>query len=289
MWLWVKVPHVWKIELMNNKLINTLLPLNKEGELDRRYEDNIKSILSELGSENVDVLSSFYENTTKLEKEAGNAALQLALCILKHVEDLDKNHKFDSNDNFIGWKSKSIRKRLSESIQRLGFKPKNAHKIVMAAEFKHALISSNCWIESLGVSHFYELSRMNDQGFKYALEQARDPEFHFKAGAYKDVSVRRLEEIRRMFPKLETPDIKPSQLTPAVDVEVVTEPSSITEESLAPTQQELVDQLIPIIQAMNLDEIYGNIELKAKLEVVRDPLMTLAHIAIPTPTRPTYV
>ena len=93
---------------MNNKLINTLLPLNKEGELDRRYEDNIKSILGEIGSENVEVLSSFYEKTTNLEKEAGNAALQLALCILKHVEDLDKNHKFDSNDNYIGWKSKSM-------------------------------------------------------------------------------------------------------------------------------------------------------------------------------------
>ena len=93
--------RVDKLELMNNKLINTLLPLNKEGELDRRYEDNIKSILIELGSENADVLSSFYENTTKLEKEAGNAALKLALCILKHVEDLEKNHKFDSNDNYI--------------------------------------------------------------------------------------------------------------------------------------------------------------------------------------------
>lgn len=274
---------------MNKKLITTLLPLNKEGELDRRYEENIKSILNELGSENVDVLSSFYENTTKLEKEAGNAALKLALCILKHVEELDQNHKFDSNDNYIGWKSKSIRKRLSESIQRLGFKPKNAHMIVKSAEFKHGLISSNCWIESLGVSHLFELSRMNQQGFKYALEQARDPEFHFKAGAYKEVSVRRLEEIRRMFPYIEPPPIKPVQLTPAVDVEVVTEPSSTAEESLTPTQEQLVEQMIAIIQAMNLDEIYGNRELRAKLELVRDPLMTVAHIAIPSPPRPTYV
>ncbi len=274
---------------MNKKLINTLLPLNKEGELDRRYEDNIKSILSELGSENVDVLSSFYENTTKLEKEAGNAALQLALCILKHVEDLDKDHKFDSNDNWIGWKSKSIRKRLSESIQRLGFKPKNANKIFKAAEFKHGIKCSNLWIESLGVSHLFELSRMNEQGYNYALEQASDPEFHFAAGAYKDVSVRRLQEIRRMFPKLETSEIKPAQLPQTVDVEVVTEPSSTAEESLAQTQDQLIEQLIPIVQAMDLDEIYGDRELKAKLEVVRDPLMTLAHMAIPSPQRPTYV
>lgn len=40
---------------------------------------------------------------------------------------------------------------------------------------------------------------------------------------------------------------------------------------------------------MNLDEIYGDRELKAKLEVVRDPLMTLAHIAIPSAPKPTYV
>ncbi|NMP05564.1 hypothetical protein HI855_03045 [Cyanobacteria bacterium 150NLHA] len=75
----------------------------------------------------------------------------------------------------------------------------------------------------------------------------------------------------------------------AVDVEVVTEPSNTAEESLPPTQEQLVDQLITIVQAMNLDEIYGDQELKAKLEVVRDPLMTLAHIAIPSPPRPTYV
>ncbi len=75
----------------------------------------------------------------------------------------------------------------------------------------------------------------------------------------------------------------------AVDVEVVAEPSNTAEESLAPTQEQLVDQLIPIVQTMNLDEIYGDRELKAKLEVVRDPLMTLAHMAIPSPTRPTYV
>ncbi len=274
---------------MNNKLINTLLPLNKEGELDRRYEDNIKSILNELGSENADVLSSFYENTTKLEKEAGNAALQLALCILKHVEDLDKNHKFDSNDNYIGWKSKSIRKRLSESIQRLGFKLKNAHKIVKAAEFKHGLISSNCWIESLGVSHLYELSRMNQQGFKYALEQALDPEFHFAAGAYKDISVRRLEEIRRMYPKLEPKEIRPVQLSQAVDVEVVTEPSLTAEESLFPTQEQLMDQLKAIVNAMDLDMILVDKELREKLESISYPLMILADLAEPSAPRPTYV
>ena len=80
-----------------------------------------------------------------------------------------------------------------------------------------------------------------------------------------------------------------SSVASPVDVEVVAEPSSSTEESLAPTQEKLIDQLIQIVQAMNLDEIYGDRELKAKLEVVRDPLMTLAHIAIPTPTRPSYV
>ncbi len=81
---------------------------------------------------------------------------------------------------------------------------------------------------------------------------------------------------------------KSSEASP-VDVEVVTEPTSSAEESLAQTQEQLIDQLIPLVQAMNLDEIYGDRELKAKLDVVRDPLMTLAHIAIPTPTRPTYV
>ncbi len=269
---------------MNNKLINTLLPLNKEGDLDRRYEENIKSILNELGPDNIHVLTSFYDNTTKLEKEARSSALQLALCILRHVDYLDDNHKFDSDNNYIGWKAKSIRKRLSESIQRLGFKPKNAHKIVKAAEFKHSLSTSNCWIESLDISHLFELSRMNQQGYNYALEQARDPIWDFASGAYKNVSVRRLEEIRRMFPKLEATQINPRQLTQAVDVEVVTEPTSTTDETLPKTQDELIHQLITLVQLLNLDLIYRDDDLKSKLTAVKNQLMCVAHLAIPTPS-----
>ena len=274
---------------MNNKLINTLLPINKQGDLDRRYEENIKSILNELGPDNIHVLTSFYDNTTKLEKEARSSALQLALCILRHVDYLDDNHKFDSDNNYIGWKANSIRKRISESIQRLGFKPKNAHKIVKAAEFKHWVGSGHCWIESLAISHLFELSRMNQQGYEYALEEARDPVWHFTSGAYKDVSVRRLEEIRRMFPKVEPSDIKPAQLPQALDVEVVTEPTSTAEESLALSQEELLEQLIPIVQSMDLDKIYVDRQLKAKLELISHPLTILADLSIPTPTRPTYV
>ena len=41
----------------------------------------------------------------------------------------------------------------------------------------------------------------------------------------------------------------------AVDVKLVREPTISAEELLAPTQSQLVDQLISIVQAMNLDEI----------------------------------
>ncbi len=105
----------------------------------------------------------------------------------------------------------------------------------------------------------------------------------FQAGFFTD-EFKPLSSLRAK-PQIEEQNSEAS----AVDVEVVAEPSSTAEESLAQTQEQLVEKLLPIVQAMNLDEIYGDRELKAKLEVVRDPLMTLAHMAIPSPPRPTYI
>ena len=80
-----------------------------------------------------------------------------------------------------------------------------------------------------------------------------------------------------------------SSVVSPVDVEVVTEPSNNAEESLAQTQEQLVDQLIPIVQSMDLDKIFVDTELKAKLESISHPLIILADLAEPTPTRPTHV
>ncbi len=92
-----------------------------------------------------------------------------------------------------------------------------------------------------------------------------------------------------MFPKLEPTEIKPLPLPPEVDVEVVTKPTTSAEESLAPTQHETVDQLIPLVQSMDLDKIFVDRQLRAKLESISHPLTILADLVIPTPSRPTYV
>ena len=148
------------------------------------------------------------------------------------------------------------------------------------------------YLEEASVSQLAILGRDDN----YMLRRKADDYYHtngklppvsalrgYQAGFFTD-EFKPLSSLRTK-PQIE----EQSSVASPVDVEVVAEPSSSTEESLAPTQEKLIDQLIQIVQAMNLDEIYGDRELKAKLEVVRDPLMTLAHIAIPSPPRPTYV
>lgn len=59
------------------------------------------------------------------------------------------------------------------------------------------------WIGSLTPSHLYELSRMSDDGLNLVRIQVSYPEFTFSAGQ-NEISIRRLEEIRRSCPKLQS-------------------------------------------------------------------------------------
>ncbi len=67
--------------------------------------------------------------------------------------------------------SKSLKKQTSEILNRLGFKEKNTSKILKAAEFKQSFKSYTHWIDSLSISHLYELSRMNDEGINKVIKE----------------------------------------------------------------------------------------------------------------------
>ena len=67
------------------------------------------------------------------------------------------------------------------------------------------------------------------------------------------------------------------------------DPDPIREELVVIKELDFADQLVELIQGRDLDEIYGDDEQREKLSVIKDELMTIAHIAIPSPTKPTYV
>ena len=58
------------------------------------------------------------------------------------------------------------------------------------------------WLESLTSSHFYELSRISDEAYKAVKDEVSYEGWHFCTGQ-KSISVRRLEQIRRLYPTVE--------------------------------------------------------------------------------------
>tara|TARA_R100000458_G_scaffold49347_1_gene48859 strand:+ start:3552 stop:4394 length:843 start_codon:yes stop_codon:yes gene_type:complete len=267
------------------ELQTALLPINKHDLPDTRYEPNIKKILEMIGSKHVEVLDNLYKQTTEASKKASNSGFILAKAILDHIDWLDAHEKFDENDRFIGWKAKSMRKRLTESLTRVGFKKNHAHKIVVAVQWERSLRNRSHWIDSLDLSHKYELAMMSEEGFNVVVQEVSNPEHGLVCGhpckEWNPISVRRLEEIKRMYPKKEH---EPIRIKP-IDVEVLRDdPTSITEEVLERSKQEmnqyeLIDDLVETVQLIDTAEIYKDEAVIAKLHKVSTKLWGVAHLA----------
>ncbi|WP_269608786.1 hypothetical protein [Prochlorococcus marinus] len=120
---------------MNNKLENVLLPLNKQGDLDQRFKASIKRIMIDMSSEAAHVLSDFYIKTSDLQKSASKAGLELVEAINKESDRLSSREHRHPDDEY-GWMGKALRKSTVEILKKVGFKEKNASKIIKAAEFK---------------------------------------------------------------------------------------------------------------------------------------------------------
>jgi hypothetical protein len=196
----IKNPHVWKI-CMKDSFTTYLIPLAKDGKPDRRFDASIVRILDELDDGTIEELRQFARETAQTQRRAASAGLKLAMAVFHEAAYLDKNHRFDE-DNKFGWRSKALRKQAQQILEQIGFKQKNAHKLVTAAAWltnRYFSKDEQKWLESLTPSHIYELSRMSDQGFAQVKKRVTYPGYMFTAGQ-QEISVRAMEEIRSQFP-----------------------------------------------------------------------------------------
>jgi hypothetical protein len=192
---------VWKIQDMNEETTLLILPI-KEGKPDERFTQSALRILDEIGQETTKTLRQFANETSYLQRQAADSGLKLAVAIFNEAKYLDTHHRFDK-DNQHGWRSKSLRKQAQVILENIGFKTKNANKLLSCASWltdRYFDKSESTWIQSLTPSHIYELSRMSSKGIEAVKKEVSYPEFSFCAGQ-KEISVRRLEQIRRLFPK----------------------------------------------------------------------------------------
>ena len=189
---------------MPNTNCTILLPFDKYDQPDHRFDQSLDRIRKELGEDAISELVDFASQSQQLQKNYARQGLNLALAVFHEAAYLDRHHRFDK-DNEWGYKSKVLRKQAQVILERLGFSRTNAHKLVKTASWMvttHQGKDELKWFESLTPSHLYELSRMSDEAYKAVKDEVSYEGWHFCTGQ-KSISVRRLEQIRRLYPKVE--------------------------------------------------------------------------------------
>ena len=189
---------------MPNANCTILLPFDKYDQPDHRFDQSLDRIRKELGEDAISELVDFASQSQQLQKNYARQGLNLALAVFHEAAYLDRHHRFDK-DNEWGYKSKVLRKQAQVILERLGFSRTNAHKLVKTASWMvstHQGKDELKWYASMTPSHLYELSRMSDEAYKAVKDEVSYEGWHFCTGQ-KSISVRRLEQIRRLYPKFE--------------------------------------------------------------------------------------
>ena len=189
---------------MSNTNCTIFLPFNKYDQPDHRFQQSLERICNELGEDAIGKLMDFASQSHQLQKNCARQGLNLALAVLHEADYLDRHHRF-AQDNEWDYKSKVLRKQVQVMLERLGFSRTNAHKLVSPASW---IVSTPFgkdvlkWLMSLTPSHLYELSRMSDEAYQAVKDEVTYEGWYFCAGQ-KSISVRRLEQIRRLYPTVE--------------------------------------------------------------------------------------
>ena len=190
-------------KIMSNTNCSVLLPFNKYDQPDHRFDQSLERIRKELGDDTIGQLINFASQSQQLQTNYSRQGLELALAVFHEADYLDR-HLFDE-DNKWNYKSKVLKKQVQVILERLGFSRTNANKLVKTASWMvstHQGKDELKWFESLTPSHLYELSRMSDEAYKAVKDEVTYEGWHFCTDQ-KSISVRRLEQIRRLYPNVE--------------------------------------------------------------------------------------
>ena len=115
---------------MNQINYTLMLPVDKAGEPDHRFNDSLDRIRNQLTDQTISELIEFHTHVNQLQKGYSKQGLDFAIAVFNEAAYLDKNHRFDE-DNHYGYKSKVLRKQAQQTLERLGFSKNNAHKLVL--------------------------------------------------------------------------------------------------------------------------------------------------------------
>ena len=273
--------------IMNNKLHTALLLTNKYGKPDDQYVDNINRVLKDIGDHHYHILQNFYEQSIKQQKDAAESGLRLAIALYKEIDRMEESGSFIDDDVYVGWQAKSWRKRVQERIESAGFSRQYAYKLAVAGqwEYKLTLGTSQRWLNSLTPSHKYELALMSEDAFESVIKQVAHPQFPLSNKGlpwqqWDDISVRSLEGIRKRYESFKESEKARAALR-EVHVEVLNNDPNpeVIEDTIEPTQYELAEELVSIVNRIDTQAGWKDPKLIEILSLEKDALMNVAHIA----------
>ena len=251
---------------MSNTNYSLLLPINKYDQPDQRFDQSLERICKEVGEDAIGELMDFVSQSQQLQKNYARQGMNLALAVFHEADYLDRHHRFDE-DNKYGFKSKVLRKQAQVMLERLGFSRTNAHKLVSTASWMASI--SLCkyvlkWFESLTPSHLYELSRMSDEAYRAVKDEVTYEGWHFCAGQ-KSISVRRLEQIRRLYPKVEEVEDSDTESVQSQDISSLDKVQDVCRDSVLEAGCESVP-VIDVSVATNTQKLQQFVALAKSID-----------------------
>jgi hypothetical protein len=288
---------------MNLELVQAFTPKNKLGESDFRYESDLLNIFESIRPEVLKGLGELKTKTTELEVKYGSLALEFCINWFDYTENLIA----DDSYNKYNYRSKGLKKQLSEGLKKSGFKPNNVTKILGAAQLIKRL-KDNLYIKSfedpnklseskrvrdildfinpLPISSKYLLGGMTDIGIEKAMSyQEENKEWDPKTDTFpsKPLTVRVLEELKQQYPINPNENRggwKKNQLTKLDVVPDIQEPITIDSTEIKEvTQESIARDIVSLAKQLNTADGWKNQNLRKILKEAEGELMSISHIA----------
>ena len=288
---------------MNLELVQAFTPKNKLGESDFRYESDLLNIFESIRPEVLKGLGELKTKTTELEVKYGSLALEFCINWFDYTENLIA----DDSYNKYNYRSKGLKKQLSEGLKKSGFKPNNVTKILGAAQLIKRL-KDNLYIKSfedpnklseskrvrdildfinpLPISSKYLLGGMTDIGIEKAMSyQEENKEWDPKTDTFpsKPLTVRVLEELKQQYPLNPNENRggwKKNQLTKLDIVPDIQEPITIDSTEIKEvTQESIARDIVSLAKQLNTADGWKDQKLIKILKEAEGELMSIAHIA----------
>ena len=283
-------------------LTRIFTPTNDDGKPDQRFREDVEWIFNRVGSEVLEGLKKFEQQTDSVNINYAKYAYSLVKEFLERNTEID-HWESSTPSNQYKWRSKKISKSLQPSLQKLGFKKVFISKIIGAAELIHNLEKLieeqpknkrlkeqlECF-QSFPLSSQYVLNNMSAVGFSEVIALSARKQWNSETDNYDLIPLTKsdLEEIQREFPKNPNETRGKKRSKAPTTLRLLDEPSKTTTEVIEEpkTNYERLYELVLLAKSINTKGAYRDPLFIEILKEAEEDLCSLYHLALLPITTP---